>query len=192
MIPGFKAVCQDSIPITISVSIFEYFEGDEWIHLKISNFSTSEVRYDSLAIVTKDYGFNDTVYLDSGTYKCEIIDMGANVSMPIITLNDGFIVPWGYPDYEYFLFTLPSYSGISQYDNNELLKICPNPVNDKLKIEISQKSEVEILTIDGQIIQSFTVEETSSIKDISRLSRGVYFIKAKMNKGFVTKKLIKQ
>jgi hypothetical protein len=80
-------------------------------------------------------------------------------------------------------------------DNSNLFNnfnLYPNPANDKFNIETMQESEVEILTIDGQIIQSFIVGETSSAIDISGLSKGVYFIKAKTDKGFVTKKLIKQ
>jgi len=33
--------------------------------------------------------------------------MGAGVSMPVIKLNNGHIVKWGYPEYQYYLFTVP-------------------------------------------------------------------------------------
>ncbi len=97
---------QDSIPITISAKVFEG-NSDEWIHLKITDTTSLQVWYDSLATVTVANGFNDTVYLDSGTYKCEVLDMGANVWMPTITLNNGYVVPWGYPSYNYYLFSVP-------------------------------------------------------------------------------------
>ena len=114
---NINALSEDSIPITISSTIF-YGANDEWLQLKITNTSTDQVWYDSSATVFATNGFQDTIYLDSGTYKCEIIDMGANVSMPVITLNNGYIVPWGYPAYEYYLFTVPggelnTYSSIS-------------------------------------------------------------------------------
>ena len=38
-----------------------------------------------------------------------ILDIGANVNMPTILLNNGDIVPWGYPDYEYYLFSVTPY-----------------------------------------------------------------------------------
>jgi len=70
-------------------------DADECLHLQITDQLTNQTCYDSLATVSVLNGFHDTVYLDSGTYKCEIIDMGANVSMLVITLNNGYIVPWG-------------------------------------------------------------------------------------------------
>ena len=101
-------ISHDSIPLSISSDIFyEDCLLDEWLYLRITDTTSHLVWYDSLATVTKAHGFNDTVYLDSGIYKCEILDMGANVSMPVITIGSNHIVPWGYPEYEYYLFTLP-------------------------------------------------------------------------------------
>lgn len=106
-----QVVSKDSIPITIYTAIFEeeldWIEYDEWIDLRITEFNTNEVYYDTSAVVSLVSGFLDTVYLDSGLYKCEILDMGANVYTPLITLNNGDVAEWGYPDYEYFLFSLP-------------------------------------------------------------------------------------
>ena len=108
-----QVVSQDSIPIFISTSVFEeeleWIEDDEWINLRITEFNTNEVYYDTSATVYLSGGFSDTVYLDSGLYKCEVLDIGANVNMPTILLNNGDIVPWGYPDYEYYLFSVTPY-----------------------------------------------------------------------------------
>jgi hypothetical protein len=101
-----RTYSNDSIPVSIYSYIFDG-DIDEWLHLKISDTVTNQIWYDSLATVTVSYGFADTIYLDSGTYKCEILDMGANVSMPLIILNNGYVVPWGYPAYEYYLFSVP-------------------------------------------------------------------------------------
>ncbi|MDB0006983.1 hypothetical protein N9E30_03430 [Flavobacteriales bacterium] len=108
-----QVVSQDSIPIFISTSVLEeeleWIEDDEWINLRITEFNINEVYYDTSATVYLSGGFSDTVYLDSGLYKCEVLDIGANVNMPTILLNNGDIVPWGYPDYEYYLFSVTPY-----------------------------------------------------------------------------------
>jgi hypothetical protein len=101
-------VSKDSLQIIISSKIFEGdWEQDELLILKITDTVTNIVWYDTTAIVTKAYGFHDTILVDSGTYKCEIIDMGANVEMPVIKVDGDHIVPWGYPENEYYLFTIP-------------------------------------------------------------------------------------
>lgn len=106
-----QVVSQDSIPVIISTSVFEeelfWMEHDEWIDLRITEFNTNEVYYDTAAVVYLIGGFIDTVYLDSGLYKCEVLDIGANVYMPTIILNNGDIAEYGYPDYNYYLFSLP-------------------------------------------------------------------------------------
>lgn len=104
---------QDSIPVIISTTVFEeeleWMEYDEWIDLRITEFNTNEVYYDTSATVYLSGGFSDTVYLDSGLYKCEVLDIGANVYLPTILLNNGDIVPWGYPNYDYYLFSVTPY-----------------------------------------------------------------------------------
>lgn len=98
----------DSLPVVISSRIFdEEYNQDEWLFLKITELETNRVWYDTNAVVTKAYGFRDTLYLDSGTYKCEILDMGDNVAMPEIQVDGNHIVPWGQPVPECYLFTIP-------------------------------------------------------------------------------------
>jgi len=79
-----------SIPVVISTNLFVGDE-DEWIHLKITDTLTNQVWYDNLATVTVSDGFSHTIYLDSATYKCEILDIGANVNMPTIILRKGIM-----------------------------------------------------------------------------------------------------
>jgi hypothetical protein len=99
---------KDSLEVVISTEfLIDDWYLDELLVLKITDASTNTVWYDTSAVVTKADGFRDTLYLDAGTYKCEILEIGANVAMPEIRIDDNHIVPWGYPDYEYYLFTIP-------------------------------------------------------------------------------------
>jgi hypothetical protein len=114
-------------------------QPNEWLHLKISDTLTNEVWYDSLATVLITEGFKDTVYLDAGTYKCEILDMGAAVSMPIITLENGHVVPWGYPEHKYYLFTVPGSSQVT-YSNLDISK-CEYYVSPSLRYTWTSSGE---------------------------------------------------
>jgi hypothetical protein len=110
-----KLFCQYSIPVTIATEVF-WPEGadDEWIHLRITDTINDLVVYDTLAYVPISGGFKDTVILDTGIYKCEIITMGALIYNPTIKLKDGTIIPYGYPDFEYYLIRLKNtYSTIN-------------------------------------------------------------------------------
>jgi hypothetical protein len=118
---------KDSLEVIISSKIFDGdWDQDEWLILKITDTVTNIVWYDSTAIVTKAHGFRDTIYLDSGIYKCEIIDMGANVEMPVIKVDDDHIIPWGYPEYEYYLFTIP---GVYNTENTIWRTACDSLVS---------------------------------------------------------------
>lgn len=116
---------KDSLQVIISSGIFENESVDEWLVLKITDTVTNKTWYDTSATVSKAFGFHDTVYVDSGVYKCEIIDMGANVEMPVIKVNN-HIIPWGYPEYEYYLFTVP---GVYNTEKTLLLSSCDSLVS---------------------------------------------------------------
>ncbi len=102
---GISLFGQNTGVVTISTELM-WDTNDEWIHLRVSDTLTNEIWYDSIATVTNTEGFKDTLNLNSGTYKCEVLDMGAAVSMPTIRLFNGDIIPWGYPEHEYYLFTI--------------------------------------------------------------------------------------
>jgi hypothetical protein len=68
---------------------------------------------------------------------------------------------------------------------DESISIYPNPVKDKLNIHIQlEEDEVahwSILTINGQLIQSGSLNNDINKIDLSDLSQGVYFIQLKVN-----------
>lgn len=71
------------------------------------------------------------------------------------------------------------------------LTVYPNPATENLTLEIPQKTVIEILNIEGQIIKSISDADTKITIDLRSFSRGIYIIKAKTDKGIVTKKFIK-
>ncbi|MFA4852421.1 MAG: right-handed parallel beta-helix repeat-containing protein [Bacteroidales bacterium] len=83
-------------------------------------------------------------------------------------------------------------ASINEVLNTFSMDIYPNPANDNLTIKVPQKSEIEILNIQGQIIKTINNDGTEITIDLQNLSSGVYIIKAKTDKGIAVKKFIKE
>ena len=129
---------------------------------------------DTLPVLT----FNTVAYSDSGKYHCKI----TNDLIPLLTL------------YRYQI-NLRVADGVNvgndvPYDN--ILGIYPNPSNERLSIDIEEKATVEILNMQGQIIETLTLIDKTNTVDISGLSRGIYSLRIKTDKGIAVRKLIKQ
>jgi len=71
------------------------------------------------------------------------------------------------------------------------LAVYPNPATDHLTIISSEKAIIEILNIEGQIIKTISSDGKANA-DVSMLARGMYFVKAKTEKGVAVKKFIKE
>ena len=188
------ASAQGTIPVTISTTLF-YGDIDETIHLKISDTLTNQIWYDSIASVSATDGFKDTVYLDSSTYKCEIIDMGANVNMPSIKLKEGVYAQWGYPDYEYYLFTLP-YSEVGQKTLNiKELAVYPNPFVNNLHLDLPHSSNIIKINIfdnvGNLVISKELINESVYELNTSTLLNGIYILKIETNNLVTTKRITK-
>jgi hypothetical protein len=68
--------------------------------------------------------------------------------------------------------------GLNEINNNaEKIIVYPNPASINLTIEASQKSTIEILSIQGQTILQQQVQQGKNDIDISGLANGIYFLK---------------
>jgi hypothetical protein len=77
--------------------------------------------------------------------------------------------------------------------NNELdkyTKIYPNPVKNNLQVFINSNNNLEKIIIYNQLGKKIT-STSSTLLNISKYPKGIYFIKIITNKGFITKKIIK-
>ena len=75
--------------------------------------------------------------------------------------------------------------------NNEF-SIYPNPANDKIKIIGLDHGIIEIINVQGQIINTLYISNPKTIIDLSKLSSGVYTMKIKIDKKMFIRKLIKK
>jgi len=84
-------------------------------------------------------------------------------------------------------------SGIeSIHGDNSWLTVYPNPSKDIITIESDKNVHIEIINTQGQVIENVNNPNTKITVDVSKLSSGIYIIKAKTDKGIATKKFIKQ
>jgi len=91
-----------------------------------------------------------------------------------------------------FIAKLGIITGINEYYNEFDVFIFPNPANDNLTIETPQKSSIEIINIQGQLIKTLTSSGNKTNIDVSALPCGVYIVEVKTEKGMAVKKFVKE
>jgi hypothetical protein len=72
----------------------------------------------------------------------------------------------------------------------ELFSIYPNPANDKIQVKLknSINQEIQIIDVKGELMFNGKLTEMLSTIDVSKLSKGIYFVTV----GNTTTKFIKQ
>ena len=98
-------------------------------------------------------------------------------------------------DSSYVTISVPlrscSSTGIDEMENPLNLSVSPNPVTGKLTIGCAVQSEIEIMNIEGQLLEKVSANDIYTIVDLSNLSSGIYIVKAKNQRGTAIKKIIK-
>jgi len=82
--------------------------------------------------------------------------------------------------------------GTENVMQNESIKVYPNPASNILKIDNEEMANLEVLNLQGQIVESKMLIEKSNTLDLSNLISGVYTLRIKTDRSIVIRKLIKQ
>jgi hypothetical protein len=82
------------------------------------------------------------------------------------------------------------YEPISAKENN--IQIYPNPTIDNIIIESLQKSAIEILNIQGQLIKTLATTGNKTNIDVSAFPSGVYVVQVKSEKVYKVGKFVKE
>lgn len=82
-------------------------------------------------------------------------------------------------DTAFLCFMYPAPNVSLNISNNTNLLISPNPANDLLILNAKENNlkNGQILNSKGQIVTIFSIENNSTIIDISNLPKGIYFVK---------------
>ena len=79
--------------------------------------------------------------------------------------------------------------------DNLLLSVYPNPIKNELKVTLNKTSEnkslLTIYNLCGSIVKQVEVENGENTIDVSKLTSGVYFLKANINDRLVVRKFVK-
>ena len=144
--------------------------------------------------------------LDSGTYFVAVREADASISLASSTnyytdntlwynVNGGtWTDATGSFNHTLFLrlnFGVPVITKINDIDEQNIIKLYPNPAKDQLNIETNYElNKVQIIDITGKML----VQEQNNFStiNISDLHKGVYFIKLYVNNNTIVKKFIKE
>jgi len=91
-----------------------------------------------------------------------------------------------------FVAKLSATSGINEFGNSSDISIFPNPASNSITIETPQKSFIEILNPQGQLIQRINTCGNNLTIDVSAFAKGLYFVKIKTEEGFAIEKFVKE
>lgn len=90
--------------------------------------------------------------------------------------------------------SMKSYNETTGIDEQQscAFNIYPNPVKDKIKIPLSEASQIEILNFQGQVIACMNENEDHASIDLSGFTKGIYFVRVKTDNGVSVLKFIKE
>jgi hypothetical protein len=91
-----------------------------------------------------------------------------------------------------FVARLGEYTGIDEYNNSSDFSVFPNPSPINITLIIPEKATIQILNLQGQLIQTLYAIENNTTIDISRFANGMYFVKVKTENEIIVKKFIKE
>ncbi|MFC2089632.1 T9SS type A sorting domain-containing protein [Bacteroidota bacterium] len=133
-----------------------------------------EVCLDSVACIAKDTSYLSILVLEDGKYWIYARDPAGNISDTV-----GFTVVTG----------IGNDMIIDDY-----IRIYPNPISTYLNIETGQADHysIEIISMNGQLIYTTNMEQSSMQIDVSPFSKGVYFITVRSENWVRTEKIIKR
>ncbi|MGE3825041.1 MAG: T9SS type A sorting domain-containing protein, partial [Bacteroidia bacterium] len=88
---------------------------------------------------------------------------------------------------------LPEAIGIDEEEENDEIRLYPNPANTQLTIQtnINGKSDYFIYDLTGSLLQSGSFIQAKTI-DVKGFAEGVYVIQLQTEQGIVSKKFVKQ
>ena len=85
--------------------------------------------------------------------------------------------------------------GINSFENEAQFTLYPNPAFSEINVEsnaLTLVKEIEIYTINGQVLKKVVANAIAVKVDISEFQSGIYFIKVTTDKGNLTKKFLKK
>lgn len=83
-------------------------------------------------------------------------------------------------------------TGISGNNSDNDFVIYPNPASDNITIDVSQKATIEILNMQGKLMERIAVNADKTNIDVSTFPCGLYVMEMKSENGVTVNKFIKE
>ncbi|OEJ98930.1 hypothetical protein A8C32_07005 [Flavivirga aquatica] len=152
--------------------------------------------------VTALYDIAETTYtitfkdFNGTLLKEDLVGKGNIVTAPVAPLRTGYkFTGWdiNLSNIVSNLTVTAQYESLLSIPNSEkdILKIYPNPVKNKINIEVNEVTQIlnyQILNLSGKIIKSGTTEK---IIEVSSLTEGIYILKILFDNKVISKKFIR-
>jgi len=182
-------------PIVLSVSdtIAEFVDTEisttDSFELKLTNYGNDTLKFLNITDLsgtefTTNFNLNDSL--------TGLMDYSFKVFYsPTDLLDDSvvFAVETNGGTIGYILKANAVNTFVSEVNNNEI-NIFPNPSTGIFIIKNKNVEQIEIINLNGQIVESTIVKNQNNYFDLSNQEKGIYFVKLKTNKNFIVKKLI--
>ncbi|HNW90719.1 MAG TPA: T9SS type A sorting domain-containing protein [Bacteroidales bacterium] len=166
-------------------------EKNDWIN-QVYDTATLLSNYPNINLIC----YFHTRKVESFTSICipTPVDITADWRIPLDTANDLYR---SLISNSYFLTKeLDSCIFASINENNinadDFLHVYPNPASEKITIETQEKSIIEILNIQGQLVKSIKSNDSKTNIDVSALQSGMYLVEVKTENGVVVRKFVKE
>ena len=143
----------------------------------------------NIALTNLNCGSNKLTSLDiSANTALTNLESGSNPNLSCIQVDDASNIPSNW-----FKDATVTYSeDCSSLSNKDFklsgISILPNPTSGILNITAPEKVNYKLFNIKGQVFKKGTLENKI---DISSLSKGIYLLNIKINKGSFTKKVVR-
>lgn len=141
------------------------------------------------------YTFTINDSYGDGLTSCSVAD-GGNGSYQILYNGDVMAeiteADANFGDTDSQNFCIQDFTGIDESSLAGKISVYPNPAKDVLNISVNDLNaeSVQILTVDGQLVYTITVDSSTTKVDTSVLAAGVYLVKVITMEGTVVKQVV--
>lgn len=169
--------------------------GEDWLLLTIYGLDSDSLHNgDSVNFYLADYRFTDNND-DYLVNTWEWVDLSSleNVYGLDFKLRSSDSAPWGINTPSYF--AMDNLSGDFLNINSTKstnLNVYPNPTNGILNVELEHGSKIELIDINGRILETIQKSDSFQNIDLSSFDSGIYFLRVETNNIIKTQKIIRK
>lgn len=174
---------EGSVKVTLKANLGAGASSNATLRIGLVNSTSEEpTEYQDVEVATGDYQDIEVVF-DDFTEGINYVALGN------VTQNAG-----GYYALRVDAFKVEAEPlATTEIESESVVSIYPNPASDRINIKgVSEIEKVEIYSIEGKLVKSFSAKSKSVSFNISHLPAAVYMIKVITEKGTLSSKWIKK